>query len=101
VIAGLIAIWDQAAGALLVEEAGGRVSDLHGLPLDFTTGRHLLRNTGLIASNGLLHDAVLGVVRRRIVTSLNAAVEVWSGSKTCIHLLAGDNRHERGHTWLA
>lgn len=57
------AIWDQAAGALLVEEAGGRVTDLHGLPLDFTTGRHLLRNTGLIASNGLLHDAVLGVVR--------------------------------------
>jgi len=59
------AIWDQAAGALLVEEAGGRVTDLDGLPLDFTTGRHLLRNTGLIASNGLLHDAVLGVVRDR------------------------------------
>jgi 3'(2'), 5'-bisphosphate nucleotidase len=59
------AIWDQAAGALLVEEAGGRVTDLDGLPLDFTTGRHLLRNTGLIASNGLLHDAVLGVMRER------------------------------------
>jgi 3'(2'), 5'-bisphosphate nucleotidase len=59
------AIWDQAAGALLVEEAGGRVTDLDGLPLDFTTGRHLLRNTGLIASNGLLHDAVLDVMRQR------------------------------------
>jgi 3'(2'), 5'-bisphosphate nucleotidase len=59
------AIWDQAAGALLVEEAGGRVTDLGGLPLDFTTGRHLLRNTGLIASNGVLHDAVLEVARRR------------------------------------
>jgi 3'(2'), 5'-bisphosphate nucleotidase len=59
------AVWDQAAGALLVEEAGGRVTDLDGLRLDFTTGRHLLRNTGLIASNGLLHDAVLGVVRER------------------------------------
>jgi 3'(2'), 5'-bisphosphate nucleotidase len=58
-------IWDQAAGALLVEEAGGRVTDLGGLPLDFTTGRRLLRNTGLIASNGLLHDAVLGAVRER------------------------------------
>jgi 3'(2'), 5'-bisphosphate nucleotidase len=57
------AIWDQAPGALLVEEAGGRVTDLNGRPLDFTTGRHLLRNTGLIASNGILHDAVLGVVR--------------------------------------
>jgi 3'(2'), 5'-bisphosphate nucleotidase len=59
------AIWDQAAGALLVEEAGGRVTDLDGLPLDFTTGRHLLRNTGLVASNGLLHDAVLGITRDR------------------------------------
>jgi 3'(2'), 5'-bisphosphate nucleotidase len=59
------AVWDQAAGALLVEEAGGRVTDLDGRPLDFTTGRHLLRNTGLIASNGLLHDAVLGVMRER------------------------------------
>jgi len=60
-------IWDQAAGALLVEEAGGRVTDLDGRPLDFTTGRHLLRNTGLVASNGLLHDAVLAIVRHRHV----------------------------------
>jgi len=60
-------IWEQAAGALLVEEAGGRVTDLHGRPLDFTTGRHLLRNTGLVASNGLLHDAVLVIVRHRHV----------------------------------
>jgi 3'(2'), 5'-bisphosphate nucleotidase len=57
------AIWDQAAGALLVEEAGGRVTDLDGLPLDFTTGRRLLRNTGLLASNGLLHYVVLDSVR--------------------------------------
>jgi 3'(2'), 5'-bisphosphate nucleotidase len=57
------AIWDQAAGALIVEEAGGRVTDLNGLPLDFTTGRHLVRNIGLIASNGVLHDAVLEVAR--------------------------------------
>jgi 3'(2'), 5'-bisphosphate nucleotidase len=59
------AIWDQAAGTLLVQEAGGRVTDLDGLPLDFTTGRHLLRNTGLIASNRVLHDAVLEVARWR------------------------------------
>jgi 3'(2'), 5'-bisphosphate nucleotidase len=61
------AIWDEAAGALLIEEAGGRVTDLYGHPLDFTTGRHLLRNTGLIASNGLLHDAVLEVARQQDV----------------------------------
>jgi 3'(2'), 5'-bisphosphate nucleotidase len=61
------AIWDQAAGSLLVEEAGGRVTDLDGLSLDFTTGRQLLRNTGLIASNGLLHGAVLNIARQRSV----------------------------------
>jgi 3'(2'), 5'-bisphosphate nucleotidase len=61
------AIWDQAAGALIVEEAGGRVTDLDGLALDFTTGRQLLRNRGLVASNGLLHEAVLDVVRQRSI----------------------------------
>lgn len=61
------AMWDQAAGSLLVQEAGGRVTDLEGKPLDFTTGRRLLRNRGVLASNGFLHDAVLRVVRQRIV----------------------------------
>jgi len=59
------AIWDQAAGSLLIEEAGGRVTDTEGRSLDFTTGRRLLRNTGLIASNGLLHEAVLDVIGQR------------------------------------
>jgi 3'(2'), 5'-bisphosphate nucleotidase len=58
------AVWDQAAGALLVEEAGGRVTDLAGQPLDFTSGRRLVRNTGMLASNGLLHEAALDAVRR-------------------------------------
>jgi 3'(2'), 5'-bisphosphate nucleotidase len=61
------AIWDEAAGSLLVEEAGGRVTDAAGQPLDFTTGRRLLRNTGLIASNGHLHDAILASVRQHNV----------------------------------
>lgn len=58
------AIWDQAAGSLLIEEAGGRVTDLHGRSLDFSAGRHLLYNDGLVASNGLRHDAVLAAVRQ-------------------------------------
>jgi 3'(2'), 5'-bisphosphate nucleotidase len=53
------AVWDQAAGSLLIEEAGGRVTDLAGQSLDFSTGRRLLRNTGMVGSNGLLHAAVL------------------------------------------
>ncbi|HEY8516441.1 MAG TPA: 3'(2'),5'-bisphosphate nucleotidase [Candidatus Binatia bacterium] len=57
-------IWDQAAGSIVVEEAGGRVTDLDGKPLDFTRGRTLAANRGIVASNGLLHDAALAALRR-------------------------------------
>jgi 3'(2'), 5'-bisphosphate nucleotidase len=56
-------IWDQAAGSLVVEEAGGRITDLAGKPLDFTAGRTLARNRGVLASNGYLHEAALKAVR--------------------------------------
>jgi 3'(2'), 5'-bisphosphate nucleotidase len=52
-------IWDQAAGSLVLEEAGGRISDLSGKSLDFTTGRSLLNNRGVLASNGYLHPIAL------------------------------------------
>jgi 3'(2'), 5'-bisphosphate nucleotidase len=52
-------IWDHAAGALIVEEAGGRVSDLRGLPLDFRQGRTLKENVGVLASNSALHEIAL------------------------------------------
>lgn len=55
-------IWDHAAGALLIEEAGGRVTDVQGYPLDFSRGRTLSTNRGVIATNGHLHDAVLAAV---------------------------------------
>lgn len=55
-------IWDHAAGVLIVEEAGGRVSDIYGQPLDFTQGRTLRRNKGVLATNGVLHDAVLAAI---------------------------------------
>jgi len=48
--------WDVAAGILLVEEAGGRVSDLAGGPAP-ASGREIL------ASNGPLHDALLALLR--------------------------------------
>ena len=57
-------IWDQAAGSIVVEEAGGRVTDLAGRPLNFAAGRTLLHNRGVLASNGLLHDVALDAVRR-------------------------------------
>jgi 3'(2'), 5'-bisphosphate nucleotidase len=57
-------IWDHAAGALIVEEAGGCVTDLVGRPLDFGAGRVLSHNEGVVASNGRLHSAVLEAVQR-------------------------------------
>ena len=46
--------WDMAAGTLLVEEAGGRVSGMRGEPLD-VNGPYVL------ADNGRIHDEVLGL----------------------------------------
>jgi len=57
-------IWDQAAGSLVLEEAGGRISDLDGKPLDFTTGRKLVNNRGVLASNDILHEAALEALRK-------------------------------------
>jgi 3'(2'), 5'-bisphosphate nucleotidase len=56
-------IWDQAAGSIITEEAGGRVTDLHGLPLDFTQGRTLAFNRGICATNGYLHEKTLAALR--------------------------------------
>ncbi len=39
-------IWDHAAGLIVVEEAGGRVTDVYGKKLDFSRGRTLSDNTG-------------------------------------------------------
>ena len=58
-------IWDHAAGAIVVEEAGGKVTDTYGKPLDFTAGSKLIHNHGVVASNGTLHDAVLAELKGR------------------------------------
>lgn len=52
-------IWDQAAGAIVLEEAGGRITDLSGKDLDFSHGRTLAENRGVCASNGVIHDTVI------------------------------------------
>ncbi|MBI5157783.1 MAG: 3'(2'),5'-bisphosphate nucleotidase [Acidimicrobiia bacterium] len=55
-------VWDHAAGAAIVAGAGGSITDLDGLPLDFTTGDVLDLNRGVLVSNGGLHAAVLGAL---------------------------------------
>lgn len=44
-------IWDHAAGALVATEAGCTVTDIHGRPLDFSHGRGLERNQGVICAD--------------------------------------------------
>ena len=56
-------IWDHAAGVLCVTEGGGSVCDVDGKPLDFTHGRTLANNRGVIATNAALHEQVVAAVR--------------------------------------
>ncbi|MCY4171731.1 MAG: 3'(2'),5'-bisphosphate nucleotidase [Bacteroidetes bacterium] len=52
-------IWDHAAGALLLSEAGGKVTDCGGRLLDLSCGMGLEKNVGIIATNGVVHDQVI------------------------------------------
>jgi myo-inositol-1(or 4)-monophosphatase len=47
--------WDVAAGSLIVEEAGGRVANMDGTPLDLEAGR-------ILATNGLLDGEMKSVI---------------------------------------
>jgi 3'(2'), 5'-bisphosphate nucleotidase len=56
--------WDICAGQILVEEAGGRVTDWCGAPIQY--GETTNRRTGLLATNGILHEAALAAIRSGI-----------------------------------
>ncbi len=56
-------IWDHAAGYAVITEAGGSVSDVRGNPLDFSIGRTLRDNLGVIVTNGKLHAPVVEAVK--------------------------------------
>lgn len=59
--------WDVAAGRLLIEEAGGKVTDFKGLPWKdiFSCGKQTL------ASNGKIHAGMLQVIKRRVRNVVN------------------------------
>ncbi|KAK3394912.1 hypothetical protein B0H63DRAFT_62100 [Podospora didyma] len=56
-------IWDHAAGDLIVREAGGQVTDTTGSRLDFSVGRTLASNRGVIAAPAAVHSQVIKVVQ--------------------------------------
>lgn len=53
-------VWDFAAAAMIVEEAGGTVTDFEGRPLQLFQAL----STTLVASNGRVHEAVLDRIQR-------------------------------------
>jgi len=55
-----LAPWDFAAGRLIVEEAGGRVTTCHGDPLP-------LARSSVLASNGLIHDELVAIMNECFV----------------------------------
>lgn len=56
-------IWDHAAGDLIVREAGGNVTDISGNRLDFSKGKKLSANKGVVAVSAAVHKQVLEVVQ--------------------------------------
>jgi len=52
-------IWDHAPGIPIVLAAGGRVTDLHGKPLDFGCGRTLCTNQGVLAAPSGVHEGMI------------------------------------------
>ena len=55
-------IWDQAAGLIVLEEAGGQITDLSGASLDFSQGSTLANNSGVCATNRILHSTILSAL---------------------------------------
>ncbi|MDE0042972.1 MAG: 3'(2'),5'-bisphosphate nucleotidase, partial [Candidatus Poribacteria bacterium] len=56
-------IWDHAAGIIVVEEAGGTVTDMYGQSLNLLQGRRMTSNRGIVATNGTLHERVLEIIQ--------------------------------------
>jgi len=57
-------VWDHAAGSIIVQEAGGIITDINGRALDLSAGRQLSNNQNIIATNGAIHEAVLAAVKK-------------------------------------
>jgi 3'-phosphoadenosine 5'-phosphosulfate (PAPS) 3'-phosphatase len=63
-------IWDHAPAFVVITEAGGRVSDTSGRPLDFAVGCRTgdgklpKEVTGIVTTNGRLHEQVLAALAK-------------------------------------
>lgn len=55
-------VWDHAAGAAIVSGVGGKVSDFDGEALDFSHGKTLRRNRGIVAAGREIHGEVISAI---------------------------------------
>ena len=56
-------IWDHAAGAIIASESNCAVTDVDGHQLDFSQGKRLAKNRGIVAAPPRAHGIILGVMR--------------------------------------
>ncbi len=56
-------IWDHAAGAIIMSEAGGVVTDATGRGLDFSKGRVLNNANGIVAAPPKLHSRLIAAIK--------------------------------------
>jgi len=59
-------IWDHAAGAAIIREAGGKATDMFGQKLDFSLGRTLSKNRGVVVTNGRIHEQIISLIKQNI-----------------------------------
>ena len=55
-------IWDHGAGSLIAAEAGCFVTDIHGRALDFSLGRGLEKNKGIVCAPPRVHGLLIGAI---------------------------------------
>ncbi|KAL6920544.1 hypothetical protein FSST1_004570 [Fusarium sambucinum] len=58
--------WDHAGAMLLFEEAGGKITDVHGKKIDLTAGRKISSNFGFVAAPPDIHGRVLQTVHEAL-----------------------------------
>ncbi|RSH86895.1 uncharacterized protein EHS24_005173 [Apiotrichum porosum] len=59
-------IWDHASGSLLIAESGGVCTDMNGKPLDFSVGRTLSGNEGIVAAGSEMHARAVEAVKKAV-----------------------------------
>jgi 3'(2'), 5'-bisphosphate nucleotidase len=62
---------DHASASVLIEEAGGVITDVRGRRFDFGLGRTLGENSGMVAARKEIHAKVVEAVRQAIHDNAN------------------------------